>query len=125
MSSQFFIINMTNHHMCLKTHKPHTLKWMIDADSAHGWSLPNDADHDTKFKIKHDGKVIANLWIDRNGVLTGIKNNSDKFLVMGDDARHDRFDFGEYLDISRRSDASATHPHTHKPATIIIKHVCH
>jgi hypothetical protein len=120
MASQFFVINNTRHEMCLKTHKPHTLKWIIHPCSAHGWSLPDDANHDTKYKIKHDGHVIADIWIDHNGLLTGIKNFSKKIFVMSDEASHDRFN----LHHGRNSDASALFPHPQEPISIIIRESC-
>jgi len=124
MYSQFFIVNATCHNMCLKTHKTHVLKWCLCARSAYGWQLPNDANHDTKFKIKHDGQIIAYLWIDRNGLLKCIKNLGCKFVVMSDNMRRSHSLCNRYLDISRHPDGSAIYPHARKPTTIVIRQNC-
>lgn len=54
----------------------------MDRDSTYSWSLPIDANHDTKYKIKHDGKILADIWINHNGIITCIKNYSKHFCVL-------------------------------------------
>lgn len=112
MASQFFVINQTRCKILLKTHK---LKWIIGCDRAYSLSLPNDANHTLKYKIKHDGKLIAKLWMDHNGQIIGIKNKSGRFYVMMDDSNH-------HSDLPQYSDGSAPYPHAHKPVHLIIKH---
>lgn len=89
MTSQFFIFNITDRKMKLKVHKPHTLEWYLYGDSSYSFALPIDANHETKYKIKHKSKHIAELWINHNGIITGIKNHSKKYSVVTDEIDYD------------------------------------
>jgi hypothetical protein len=122
MTSQFFVINMTGHNMCLKSRKHN--KWFINAFSAHSWGLPIDANCPTKYKIKHDGKTIACALINHNGLLVGVKNLTKKFLVSSDNNRSSQLRFITTHDNHRNSDASARYPHPQEPVSITIRNSC-
>lgn len=85
MSAQIFVLNGTHHCLILKVHKPRTLKWLVGSDSSYSWSLPIDADCETRYKIKHDGHRVAYVWINHNGLITRIENHSKKFHVTTDE----------------------------------------
>jgi hypothetical protein len=79
MSVQIFVLNGTHHNLFLKLRQQ---KWCLGNDTSFSWRLPIDADGETRYKIKHDGKRIAYVWINHNGLITGVKNYSKSFCVM-------------------------------------------
>jgi hypothetical protein len=81
MATQFFVFNTTDHKMLLKVHKPHTIEWDIVPLGTYSLKLFNDATHDVKYKIKHDGDIIAYIWINHDGKITSVKNCSKKYSV--------------------------------------------
>lgn len=93
MASQIYIFNVTKHNMLLKVHNPNTLRWIVHGKSAHSWRLPNNANRTLKYRIKHEGKVIAVIWINHNGLVTIIKNLTKRFSVMINRIHCDRFNY--------------------------------
>lgn len=88
MATQISVINMTHHNMVLKLHKSHTLKWSIHECSAFSWSLPISANHVMKYKIKADGKIIAKIFVNHNGIIVNVRNLSKRFSVFAQENHH-------------------------------------
>jgi len=86
MSSQFFVINATEHNVSLKLKRCHNrLTWPICHDKSHSLDLPVSANHVLKYKITNNGKTVAKVFIDHTGIVRSIKNLSKKFYVVAND----------------------------------------
>lgn len=82
MSVQFLVLNQTSHDVVLKLKKDVTPnKWYAHHCSSFSWFLPVSAKCDYKYKIRHNNKTIAVLWLTHTGHITGIKNKSHDFFV--------------------------------------------
>lgn len=88
MTTQFFVLNMTHHKMILKTHKPHTLKWLVEKHDANSLGLPIDATRDTKYKVKINGQVVIEIYLDNSGQINKIIHLSKKFYAKIDHVHH-------------------------------------
>lgn len=86
MSSQFFVINATKHNLSLRLKRCHSrLTWPICHDRSYSLDLPISANCVIKYKITHDCKTIAYVFIDHSGIVRCIKNKCKKFCVIAND----------------------------------------
>ena len=107
MSQTFVFDNQTIRHF-----KITPISTYIQPLSTYSLTLPINATHIAKYKIKTKHHTIAKLWVDHNYQIVDLKTSSHRFAVLSNQPIYQQ----------RNSDASTLMAQSYQPITITISY---